>query len=63
MFILLLRKGVYPYEYMADWEKFSETSLPEKQDFYSHLNMEGITDADYVHAKRFCKDFEIKNVE
>ena len=46
-----------------DWEKFSETSLPEKEDFYSHLNMEGITDADYVHAKRFCKDFEIKNVE
>ena len=63
MFILLLRKGVYPYEYMADWEKFSETLLPEKEDFYSHLNMEDITDADYVHAKRFCKDFEIKNVE
>ena len=38
-FILLLRKGVYPYEYMDDWEKFNETSLPEKEDFYSHLNM------------------------
>ena len=30
------------------------------QDFYSHLNMEDITDADYEHAKRVCKDFEIK---
>ena len=50
-FILSLRKGVYPYEYMADWEKFNETSLPEKEDFYSHLNMEDITYADYTHAK------------
>ena len=43
------------------WE--NETSLPEKEDFYNHFNMEGITDADYVHAKRLCKDFEIKNLE
>ena len=56
-FILLLWKGVYPYEYMDDWEKFNETSLPEKEDFYSHLNMEDITDADYTHAKRVCKNF------
>ena len=41
-FILLLRKGVYPYEYMDSWEKFIETSLPIKDDFYSHLNMEDI---------------------
>ena len=45
-FILLLRKGVYRYEYMDDWEKFNETSLPEQEDFYSHLNMEDITDVD-----------------
>ena len=38
---------------MDDCEKFNETSLPEKKkDFYSHLNMEGITDANFVHAKR-----------
>ena len=60
-FILLLQKGVYPYEYMDDWEKFNETLL-EKEDFYSHLNMEDITDADYAHSKRVCKDFEIKNL-
>ena len=47
---------------MDDWEKFNETSLPEKEDFNSHLNMEDITDADYAHAKRVCKDFEIKNL-
>ena len=45
-FILLLQKGVHPYEYMDDWEKFNDTSLPEKEDFYSHLNMEDVTDAD-----------------
>ena len=57
-----MRKGVYHYEYMDDLEKFNETSLPEKEDFYNYLNMEDITDADYVHAKRVCKDFEIKNI-
>ena len=61
-FILLLRKGVYPYEYMDDWEKFNETTLPEKEGFYSNLNMEDITDADYMYAKTVCKDFEIKNL-
>ena len=61
-FILLFRKGVYLYEYAYDCEKFNETSLPEKEDFYSHLNMGDITDADYTHAKRVCKDFEIKHL-
>ena len=45
---------------MDDWEKFNETTLPETEDFYSQINMEDITDADYAHAKRICKDFEIK---
>ena len=42
--MLLLWKAVYPNEYVDDWEKFNETSLTEKIDFYSHLNMEDITD-------------------
>ena len=42
---------VYPYEYMDDWEKFNQTSLPEKEDFDSHLNIEDITDADHTHKK------------
>ena len=45
-FILLLRKGIYPYEYFNDQEKFNQTLLPEKEDFYSHLNVEDITDTD-----------------
>ena len=61
-FILLLRKGVYPDEYMDDWEKSNKTSLPEKEKFYSNLNMENITDTYCMHAKRVCKDFEIKNL-
>ena len=44
---------------MDDCEKFNETSLSEKEDFYSHLNMEDITDVDYTHTKRVCKDIEI----
>ena len=49
-FILFLRKGIYPYEYMGSWERFNETSLPDKEAFYSNLNMEDITDVDYMHA-------------
>ena len=47
---LLLRKVVYPYEYINDWEKINET--PEKEDFYKLLNIEDITDVYYAHAKR-----------
>ena len=47
---------------MSDWEKLNETSLPGKEDFNSHLNMEDITDAGYGHTKRVCEDFEIKSL-
>ena len=46
---------------MGDWEKLNET-LHETDDFYSHLNVEDINDADYAHTKSVCKDFEIKNL-
>ena len=51
-FILLLRKGVYPYEYVDIWERFAETSLPDKEAFYIGLKMEDIIDVDYRQAKR-----------
>ena len=57
-----MQKNVYLYEYIDDWQKFSERSLPEKEDFYSNLNTEHITDAEYAHAGRVFKDFEIKNL-
>ena len=41
-FVMLLRKGVYPYEYMDSWYKFIETSIPNKESFYSNLTMENI---------------------
>ena len=43
---------------MNGWEKINETSLPKKDKLYSSLDMEEITDADYMHGKRVCKDFE-----
>ena len=52
--IFLLRKDVYPYKYMDEWEKFNETSLAEKEEFYSQLNMEDITDVYYMR-KVFAK--------
>ena len=58
----MLRKSVYPYEYIDEWEKFNETTLPEKEEFYRDFNMEDITDADYINAKRVCRDFEIKHL-
>ena len=61
-FILLLRKGVYPYEYMDSWEKFIETSLPIKEDFYSHLNMEYIEDIDYRHGNNVFNNFKLNNL-
>ena len=59
-FILQLRKGIYPYEYLDSWERFDEISLPDKEAFYSSLNMESITSVDYRHAKRLYKEF-LKN--
>ena len=61
-FILLLRKGVYPYEYMDNWERFDETLLPSKESFYSNLNMESIDDIDYRHGNNVFKRFKLKNL-
>ena len=47
---------------MDEWEKFNETSLPEKEEFYRNLIMEDITDVDCMHAKKVCKDFELTNL-
>ena len=43
-------------------KRFNVASLSEKEDSYSHLNMGGITDADYAHAKRVCKDFKVNKL-
>ena len=57
-FILLLRKGVYPYEYIDNWERFNETLLSSKEYFYSNLNMENIDGIDYRHGNNVFKRFK-----
>ena len=58
---LLIRKGVYPYEYMDSWDKFNN-DLPSIDKFYSRLNMSGISSEDYEHAKNIWSKFGIKNM-
>ena len=61
-FVLLLRKGVYPYEYMDNWNKFDETELPLKNEFDSNLNMSSISDKDYDHAKSVFNILNMTNL-
>ena len=60
---LLLRKGVYPYDYVDCLKKVDETSLPPKESFYSKLTGEGITDEDYQHAHTVWKEFIIESMK
>ena len=48
---------------MDSWERFDETSLPDKESFYSNFNLESITDEDYMHAQKVWKVFKIKNLD
>ena len=59
---MLFTKGVYSYEYIDSCKRFNEISLPDKEDFYSSLNMEDITNVDYRHSKRVFKKSNNKNL-
>ena len=61
-FVMLLRKGVYPYEYMDGWEKFNEKLIPSKESFYSSLTLETIIEIDYIHANNVFKTFKLNNL-
>ena len=61
-FISLLRKGVYPYEYTDDWDKFEEKQLPAKESFHSDLTMEDISDTDLKHANNVFKKFNLNHL-
>ena len=59
---LLIRKGIYSYEYMDNWDCFTETTLPPKSSFYSKLNMSGVSDQDYEHTCKVWRDFGIRKL-
>jgi len=55
---LLMRKGIYPYEYMNSWDRFNETQLPPQNAFYSALTSTGISEEDYQHAQEVWTKFD-----
>ena len=59
---LMSQKGVYPYDYMDSFEKFDEAQIPRKEDFYSILNDQHISDEDYNHARKVWNTFKIRNM-
>ena len=59
---ILKKKGVYPYEYMTDFEKLAETELPSREVFYSKLHGEGISEVSYEHAKRVWEEMGCKSM-
>ena len=59
---LLTRKGVFPYDYVSSMEKLSETQLPPKEEFYSKLNDENITDNDYQRAINVWNTFNCQTI-
>ena len=59
---LLVRKGIYSYEYMDSWDRFEETKLPPKNSFYSGLSMSGVSQTDYEHARKVWREFGINNM-
>ena len=61
-FNLMTRKGIYPYDFMDSFEKFNKTELPTKEEFYSILNNEHITNEDYSHAQKVWNTFKLQTM-
>ena len=59
---LISQKGTYPYDFMDSFEKFNKTELPTKEEFYSVLNNEHITDKQYEHAQNVWNTFKLKSM-
>ena len=57
-----MRKGVYPYEYMDTWDRFTEPKLPPKDVFYSKLSDAHISDDNYTHAQKVWATFGCKTL-
>ena len=61
-FNLMKRKGVYPYDYMDSFSKFNDRELPQREDFYSLLRGENISEDDYSHAQNVWNTFNLQNM-
>ena len=61
-FELMRQKGIYPYDFIDSFDKFNKKELPIKEDFYSILNDEPISDKDYTHAQNVWKTFKLSNI-
>ena len=61
-FNLMKQKGIYPYDHMDSFDRFNETQLPKKQNFYSILNNEHISDEQYKHGQNVWKTFNLKTM-
>ena len=59
---LMTRKGVYPYDYMDSFDKFNKTELPSKEEFYSILIDEHISNDDYTHAQNVWNTFKLQTM-
>ena len=59
---LLLRKGVFPYDWFDSFNRLSNTELPPKESFHSILNDSGISKEDYIHAQNVWKIFDMKTM-
>ena len=57
---LLTEKGVYPYNYVKDYDVFNETDLPSPESFYDNLQKEELKASDYIRAKVVWNKTECK---
>ena len=62
VFEMLCRKGVYPYEYIDEWEKCEETELPDKKDYFNKLTNLDISEEEYKFAQELFKSFKLKTI-
>ena len=59
---LMIKKGVYPYDYMDSFKKFEDNKLPKKEDFFSIMNNKHITDEEYQHAQNVWDKFGLSSM-
>ena len=60
---LLLRKGVYPYEFMNDWDKLALPNLTSRAEFFNSIKQEECSEGDYAHAQKMWNLFECRTMQ